>query len=323
MIGVLIVNLGTPSAPTPKALRRYLKQFLSDPRVVEFPRLPWWILLNLVILNLRSRSSARSYQKIWTPQGSPLMVTSQKQVEKLQAALDVDFKSKYLVKLAMSYGRPTIQGALNEMDEPELDQIVVLPLYPQYSGSTTGSVFTDVVNALKKWRRIPTLHTIHRYHIHPDYIAAVKNKISEHWQEHRRGEKLIFSFHGIPQRYVDAGDPYYDECKQSSQLIAKALGLSSNQWMTCFQSRFGPSKWIEPATDKELIELSRSGIKRVDVVCPGFSCDCLETLLEIDEENRALFVDAGGEQFKYIPCLNDDAEHISLLAKLVRENSYT
>ena len=321
MIGVLIVNLGTPSEPTPKALRRYLKQFLSDPRVVELPRVPWWILLNLIILNLRSASSARSYQKIWTPQGLPLMVISQSQMEKLQATLDADFKNKYLVRLGMSYGHPSIRGALYELDNSGADQIVVLPLYPQYSGSTTGSVFTDVANTLKKWRRIPSLRTIHRYHNHPDYIAAVSNKISGYWQVHGRGEKLIFSFHGIPQRYVDAGDPYYDQCKQSSQLIATSLDLSSDQWMTCFQSRFGPSQWVQPATDKEIGELPRSGIKHVDVVCPGFSSDCLETLLEIDEENRAIFIDAGGERFNYIPCLNDDEDHISLLVNLIRENS--
>ena len=248
------------------------------------------------------------------------MVASQSQVEKIQANLDTDSKPEYLVKLGMSYGQPSIQRALIEMDNSSVDRIVVLPLYPQYSGSTTGSVFTDVVNTLKKWRHIPALSTIHGYHSHPDYIATLKNKISKHWQEYGRGEKLIFSFHGIPQRYVDAGDPYFAECEQTSELIATKLDLRSDQWETGFQSRFGPSKWTQPAIDKVLSELPQSGIRRVDVVCPGFSCDCLETLLEIDQENRALFVAAGGQRFEYIPCLNDDDEHISLLANLIRKN---
>ena len=286
MIGVLMVNLGTPAAPTSKALRLYLRQFLSDPRVVELPRLPWWILLNVVILNLRPAVSAKMYKKIWTPEGSPLMVISKKLSEKLQGCLDTELGGQYRVELAMSYGHPSIHEALKSFHTKEVDQIVVLPLYPQYSGSTTGSVFTDVVEVLKKWRRIPALSTVHSYSVHPDYIAAVRKSISTYWQVHGRGEKLIFSFHGIPQRYVDAGDPYQDECRRTSELIAAALDLSTDQWMTCFQSRFGPSKWIEPAIDKVLGTLPASRVKRIDVVCPGFSCDCLETLLEIYIQKR-------------------------------------
>jgi len=212
MIGVLIVNLGTPSSPTPLALRRYLKQFLSDPRVVELPRIPWWILLNLVILNFRCFASARSYQKIWTPEGSPLLVASERQLEKLQNSLNKATNDRFLVKLGMSYGQPGIQQALVEIQQANVNKIVVLPLYPQYSGSTTGSVFTYVVNTLGNWRRIPSLNSIHGYHDHPEYIAAIANKISEYWHNHGRGEKLLFSYHGLPQRYVDAGDSYYDEC---------------------------------------------------------------------------------------------------------------
>lgn len=247
-------------------------------------------------------------------------MASEKQVEKLQNSLDNDVNGGFLVKLGMSYGQPGIQQALKEIQKFQVKKIVVLPLYPQYSGSTTGSVFTDVVSTLGKWRRIPSLNSIHGYHDHPEYIAAMESKISEYWHNHGRGEKLLFSYHGIPQRYVDAGDSYYDECEQSSNLIATALGLKPDEWTTCYQSRFGPSKWIGPATDSVLSDFPQKGIKRVDMVCPGFSCDCLETLLENDVENRELFIKAGGEQFHYIPCLNDDIEHISFLTTLVKEN---
>ena len=314
---VLLVNLGTPDAPTASALRRYLAEFLSDPRVVEIPRPVWWLVLHLIILRLRPRRSARLYREIWTDQGSPLLVYSQRLAGLLNKALQ---PRQVTVALAMRYGRPSIAKVLRELRESGLTRLLVLPLYPQYSASTTASCFDAISNELQHWRRVPEVRFISQYHDYPDYIEALAAGINDFRQQQQTGEKLLFSFHGIPQRYFQKGDPYFCHCQKTARLVAERLGLVSGQWQVTFQSRFGREPWLQPYTDRTLKELAAAGVQNVDIVCPGFACDCLETLQEIAIENRRLFLDAGGRQLNYIPALNDQPSHVSALAALLDEH---
>lgn len=317
-VGVLLVNLGTPDAPTTSALRRYLKQFLSDPRVVEMNRALWWLLLNGIILNTRPKKSAHAYQSVWGKDGSPLMKYSKLQTQKLQMVLS-DSKTKTIhVELAMTYGSPSIQQAMQTLREKKCDKIMVLPLYPQYSGSTTAAVTDQVFEELQSWRRVPDLRVLAAYHDLPSYIDALANSVREHWQKHGQAEKLLMSFHGIPQRYFDQGDPYPCHCRKTGRLLAERLGLNENQWLLTFQSIFGREEWVKPYTAEQLKSWGSEGIKDVDVICPGFASDCLETLEEIQVENHDYFIEAGGQKLSYIPALNDRDDHIEVLAELVK-----
>lgn len=313
---VLIVNLGSPSSPTPRALRKYLWEFLSDRRVVEIPRWLWWPML-CIILWFRGRYSARLYQKIWTSQGSPLLVISKAQRSGLEALLN-QLGTSMDVALAMRYGFPSIKQALLPWRD-SLDKLIVLPLYPQYASATVGSIFNAVTAQLSSWRVVPELHIVTSYASHPGYITALVNSIRHYWQKHPPGQHLLISFHGLPQRQVDAGDPYYQQCCQTAQLIVQTLNYPAEKWSLVFQSRFGRAKWLQPYLDPTLQQLAHSGIKVVDVVCPGFAADCLETLEEINHRSREVFLAAGGEQLNYIPALNDSPEHLAVLADLVRK----
>jgi ferrochelatase len=315
-IGVLLVNLGTPDAPNRAAVRRYLKQFLWDRRVVELPRLLWWPILNLVILNTRPARSAKAYQQVWTDQGSPLLLTARAQTAALRAQLETRFAGQVLTELAMCYGSPSIPNGLSKLRDAGARRILILPLYPQYSATTTGSVFDAVTQSLRHWRWLPELRFINHYHDEPSYITALANSVRTFREQHGSADKLVMSFHGIPQDYFDQGDPYYCECQKTGRLLAEALELSADDWTLTFQSRLGPKKWLQPYTDQVLQQLPTDRVRSVQVICPGFSADCLETLEEIAQENRELFIQAGGEQFQYIPCLNDASEHIAMLSNL-------
>jgi len=315
--GVLLVNLGTPDAPTPGAVRRYLKEFLWDPRVVDVPRRLWWLILNLVILNIRPRRSAAAYAKVWMEEGSPLMVISRRQHAALQAALVQRPGPAPAVVLAMRYGRPSIPSGIAALREAGVKRVLVLPLYPQFSHTTTTSVMDAVVAAFREtgWR--PDLRYVEQYYSHPAYILALAGSVRRLQSGIGMPDRLLMSFHGIPQDYVDAGDPYARQCEQTAKLLATALGLDPTRWVMTFQSRLGPKQWLQPYTDKTLKALAEEGVKNVQVICPGFSADCLETLEEVAMENRDIFLEAGGEVYDYIPCLNDHPSHIDLLVKLI------
>jgi len=314
---VLVTNLGTPDAPTASALRRYLGEFLADPRVVEVPSFIWWFILHGFILRTRPKRSAAAYRKIWTESGSPLLAISKKQAAAIQKYLDDHSTEKFHVELAMRYGNPSIQSGLKKLQQANAQKIIILPLYPQYSASTTASTFDAVADVLKTWRNIPELHLVKHYHDTPDYIDALAESIAEHWQQTNRAEKILFSFHGIPKAYFKAGDPYYCECHKTARLVAEKLNLDEEEWMLTFQSRFGPKEWLKPYTDMTLKELALQGMKNVDVACPGFSADCLETLEEINIRYRETFLAAGGEKFTYIPALNDRPTHINALTNII------
>ncbi|MCU4676236.1 ferrochelatase [Catenovulum sp. 2E275] len=319
-VGVLITNLGTPAAPTKAELKKYLKQFLSDPRIVEAPRLLWWLVLNGVILNFRPARSAKAYQGVWTEQGSPLLVHTQAQQQKIAEKLNMDFGDKVVVEYAMRYGEPSVTATLDKLFEQGARQLLVLPLYPQYSATTTASTFDAIAQDFTQRRLLPDFKFISHYHDNPAYIQALADKVRAHWAQHGRADKLIFSYHGIPKRYVTNGDPYQAECYQTSALVADNLGLAENEFLTTFQSRFGREEWLKPYTDQTLKALPAKGVKSVQVICPGFSADCIETIEEIDEENREYFIEAGGETFEYIPALNADAQHIEMLVGLIKDN---
>jgi ferrochelatase len=318
-IGVLLTNLGTPRAPERAALRPYLKQFLSDPRVVEIPRLLWWCILNGIILNVRPARSARVYAEIWTEEGSPLLVHTRHQASALQQALQVHYGDRVIVDFAMRYGEPSIDAGLQSLLERGVRKLLVLPLYPQYSGATSASTFDALADNFKARRWLPDLRFVSHYHDYPAYIQALASKVRAHWQVHGRAERLLLSYHGEPLRYLQQGDPYFCECHKTSRLLAEALELPEDAYLTTFQSRFGRAEWLQPYTDKVLESLPAAGIKSVQVMCPGFSSDCLETLEEIDMQNREFFLEAGGERFEYIPCLNADPGHIDMLSQLVRD----
>lgn len=319
-VGVLVTNLGTPDAPKKTELKRYLQEFLSDPRVVEVPRLLWWMILNLVILNIRPKRSAKAYATVWTERGSPLMFHTQDQTKALRDNLQQQYGDNIVVDFAMRYGSPSVDSVVDNMLQQGVRKLVVLPLYPQYCASTTGSTFDAIANSFRKRRWIPELRFITHYHDHKGYIKAVADKIQTHWDQHGRADKLIFSYHGIPKRYLLNGDPYHCECYKTSRLIAAELGLTDNEHFTSFQSRFGREEWLKPYTDHSLKAFPEQGVKSVQIVCPGFSADCLETIEEIGEENRDCFLEAGGERYEYIAALNADKGHIQALTKLLESH---
>ncbi len=314
-IGVLMINLGTPDAPTKQALKPYLKEFLSDPRVVEIPRFIWWCVLNGVILPLRSRRSAESYKGVWTEQGSPLLVNTENLTKAIQ--LRYSEKEELIIDFAMRYGNPSVESKLQKMLAAGAKKVVILPLYPQYSATTTASTFDAVADVLRKTRLIPELRFVNQYVDSQKLIKGIADKIRAKWEEKGRADKLIFSYHGIPNRYWKNGDPYACQCHKTSRLLAEELGLEKDEYMTCFQSRFGKEEWVKPYLDHTLKMLPGQNIKSVEVVCPGFSADCLETLEEIAEENHAYFIEAGGERFEYITCLNDEPAHVDALAEII------
>ncbi len=316
-LGILLTNLGTPDAPTPSALRRYLKEFLWDKRVVDLPRPLWWLILNGIILNIRPSKSAALYQKVWTDNGSPLMDTSLRQQIALQTTLDANHPGIYRVELAMRYGNPSIAKGMQVLRDTRCRRVLVLPLYPQYSLTTTESTFDAVDTVIKSGHDMPELRLVRHYHDHPAYIAALAASIREDTEANGWPDKLLFSFHGIPKRYHENGDPYPDECRHTARLLAGALKLKDDAWMLTFQSRFGREEWMQPYTCKTLQNLPQKGVKSVAVVCPGFAADCLETLEEISIQNCKFFLDAGGESFRYIPALNDREDHIRALASIV------
>lgn len=315
--GVLLVNLGTPDAPTVPAIRRYLAQFLADPRVVEIPRLIWLPILYLLVLPLRPRRLAHAYASIWGEDGSPLLAIAKRQAAALQAALSSRVGQAVPVAVGMTYGQPSIAQALADLDAQGARRIVVLPMYPQYSGSTTAAVFDAVFDTLRRQRWVPDVRSIGSYHDHPSYIAALANSVRRHWAETGRGEHLLMSFHGVPQRYVELGDPYYCQCQKSARLLAEALALAPGDYTVSFQSRFGKAPWVRPYTDDLVVELAGRGIKTLDTICPGFAADCLETLEEVNLRYGADFRAAGGETMRYIRALNDHPEHIEALTAVL------
>ena len=314
-IGILLANLGTPDSPTPKSISRYLWQFLTDPRVVDLPRCKWYPLLKAIILPLRSKRIAKNYQAIWTEQGSPLLAISLQQKDALQDYLDkqnIDTQ----VEIAMTYGNPSIQSAVKNLLKNQVERIIVLPLYPQYSSSTTGAVFDAFANALKEERGLVPFDFIHSYHVDENYIDALVNSIKTRLKP---DEFLLFSYHGIPLRYEKMGDYYREHCKQTTIAVVNKLGLTENQWEMTFQSRFGREEWLQPYTDKFLESAVTQNIQKIAVVCPGFSVDCLETIEEIDKENRENFLNNGGQSYQYIPALNVEHAHIEMMGKLILE----
>lgn len=313
---VLLVNLGTPDAPTPSALRRYLKQFLWDPRVVEIPRALWWLILNGIILNLRPAKSAAKYAQIWLKEGSPLRVHTERQAKLLKGLLGQRGHTKVEVAYAMRYGNPSIANVLDTLKKTGVERALILPLYPQYAASSTASVMDDVANWIKATRNPPELRFTKQYPDHPGYIAALANSVKEHWAANGRSERLVMSFHGLPQRSLALGDPYFCLCQKTGRLLAETLGLAKEDYLITFQSRFGKAKWLEPYTQATLEKLAREGVSRLDVICPGFVADCLETLEEIAMECKDAFIAAGGKTFFYIPCLNERADWIAALGDI-------
>ena len=318
--GVLLVNLGTPEAPTAAALRAYLREFLWDRRVVEIPRTLWWPILNGVILNTRPKHSAEKYASIWTPEGSPLLQHTKLQTELLRGELAKRAPVPVLVEFAMRYGAPSIPEALARLKEQACDRLLVLPLYPQYAASSSATALDAVYRALLRMRNIPELRTVRHFHDHPGYIAALRQSVERHWAEHGRPDVLVMSFHGVPRRTLDLGDPYHCECRKTGRLLADALGLMEKEFRITFQSRFGRAEWLKPYTSETLAELGRNGTRRVDVMCPGFVSDCLETLEEIAMEGKTTFLQAGGGDYRYIPALNERGAWISALADLTLSN---
>ena len=333
-IGVILVNLGTPQAPTAFAVARYLRQFLSDPRVVEVPRLLWWPLLNFLIIPLRSKKVSNKYRSIWLDEGSPLQVITARQVADLQKAFDNEYceekplgtagvknNREYICTYAMTYGDQSIASSVKSLRARNVNKIVILPLFPQYSASTTAAVYDQLAELVKAYRDIPDFRVVHHYYDHADYIAALANSVRQHWQKNGQAECLLMSFHGIPKKYVDQGDPYYSQCLKTARALAQQLNLSSQEWAFSFQSRFGRLEWVKPYTDVVLQRWGARGLQSVDVICPAFSSDCLETLEEINQENQQLFLEAGGKKLTMIPCLNDAPSHIQLFKKLICDQS--
>lgn len=316
---VLLVNLGTPDEPTPAALRRYLAEFLGDPRVVEIPRLVWWPILHGIILRTRPAKSAAKYASVWQPEGSPLAVWTRRQGDALAAALAARGHD-VLVRWAMRYGSPSVASVLDGLRADGATRVLVLPLYPQYAAATTASVADAVMQWSLGARRLPEWRFVNEYHDDAGYIGALAESVQAHWQARGRGQKLVLSFHGVPHRSLLLGDPYHCQCLKTARLLGERLGLSKDQLVVTFQSRFGKARWLEPYTEPTLRALAQAGTKRVDVMCPGFAADCLETLEEIDQEAREAFLESGGEVFEYIPCLNDRSAWIDALAGVAEQH---
>jgi len=319
-LGVLLVNLGTPDAPTIPAVRRYLAEFLSDPRVVAIPRILWKLILHGIVLRVRPKRSAAAYQSVWTEQGSPLMAISQRQHRAIEQALQASYGDRVRVALAMRYGNPSIPAGLEQLRQANVQRLLVLPLYPQYSATTTASIFDAVTRELQGWRWLPELRFINRYHDDPAYIEVLTTSIREFREQHGQADKLLFSFHGIPRDYYQKGDPYPDECRKTAADAVAQLGLTDGQWEIAFQSRFGAQEWVKPYTDATLKALGKQGVESVQVICPAFSADCLETLEEIAVENRHYFLEAGGKEYAYIPALNDRPDHIRFFVELIERH---
>lgn len=314
--GVLLANLGTPDRPVCPGLRKYLAEFLMDPRVIELPSFFRALLVKGIIVNVRSHKSAATYREIWTEHGSPLLINSVNLADKTAALLGSDYE----VEIAMRYGQPSIKQKIAALHNKGVRKVIVVPLYPQYSGATNGSTFDAVAKALSRQRWVPNMNFVSDYYQKDSYIQAIGDSIQAHWDTHGRKQKLIMTFHGVPKKYITRGDPYESQCKESAARIADYLKLSQSDWMLVFQSRFGAEEWLQPYCDQTLKALPGQGIKSVDIICPGFSADCLETLEEIDQENREYFIEAGGEEYAYIPCLNDSDSHAELMAEIVREH---
>ena len=314
---VVLVQLGTPTAPTAKALREYLAEFLADPRVVEIPAAVWRIILHGVILRVRPSKSAAKYKSIWMEEGSPLRVHTEQQVAAVKELAD-----NVEVVMAMRYGEPSIKSVLKDLQKRNLRKLLILPMYPQYSGPTTATVFDEVVKELKTWRNLPEFRFIRNFHDDATYIDAVAAGIEQAWQEKGRSEKLVMSFHGVPKRTLTLGDPYHCECLKTARLLGERLGISKDDYVVTFQSRFGSAEWLQPYTEPTLIKLAQEGVKSVDVVCPGFIADCLETLEEISQEACDAFLHAGGKQFNYIPCVNDSQKIVQTLNELIKTHTH-
>ncbi len=316
-LGVMLVNLGTPSAPTAAAVRKYLAEFLGDPRVIDYPRWLWLPILYGIILRIRPRSSAEAYSKIWTPQGSPLLVNSQD----LANAVAVACGPTIRVELAMCYGEPSIASALKRLCDVGIRRVLIVPLYPQYSATSTAAVFDVVHRAAARTRWVPELRSIADYHAVPLYIDALAASVKNFWGANGRAEKLVLSFHGIPQRYVRSGDPYADQCMETAALLRDRLGLSADELIVTFQSRVGREAWLTPYTDETLSQLPKQGVRHIQVLCPGFAVDCLETLEEIALRGKEQFLEGGGERLDYIPALNADADHVRLMQSLINQHT--
>jgi len=319
--GVLLANLGTPKAPTTAAVREYLAEFLWDKRVVDVARPLWWLILHGIILRVRPGRVAKAYQSVWTDEGSPLMATSLRQQQALKEALKQAYGCDIPVALAMTYGEPSMEQAGRELRAAGVDKMLVLPLYPQYSSSTTAAVFDRLAKGLSACPHLPEMRFINEYHQHPLYIKALADSVREHREQHGSGDKLMLSFHGIPERYEQMGDPYPSQCRTTATAVAAELGLSDDQWLCSFQSRFGREEWVKPYTDETLKQWGADGINRVDIISPAFSADCLETLEELQVENRHYFLSAGGKDYHYIACLNDRPDHIQLFTELVKQHT--
>jgi ferrochelatase len=317
---ILLVNLGTPDAPTAQAVRPYLKEFLSDSRVVEIPKPVWWLILNGIILNVRPKRSAAKYATVWMKEGSPLRVYTAKQAALLQGYLGERTKAPLVVDYAMSYGNPSIASVMQKLKAQNCTRILVVPMYPQYAASATATVFDRVFGAVQTMRNTPAIRTIKHFHDDAGYIKALAANINEYWMKHGRPDKLVMSFHGVPKYTLEKGDPYHCECHKTGRLLAQELGLKPGQYVVSFQSRFGKAEWIQPYTTATLLALGKQKTKRVDVVCPGFVADCLETLEEIAQEGKEDFLHAGGGEYHYIPCLNDRNDWMHALTDLVMDN---
>lgn len=318
--GILLINLGTPTAPTAKALRPYLKQFLSDSRVIEIPKAIWWFILNGIILNVRPAKSAAKYATIWTPDGSPLLVHTQKQATLLKGLLGEQGMRNLVVDYAMRYGQPSVEQTMIKMREAGVERLLVIPMYPQYAGSSSATALDDVFRTLQKMRNMPEVRTVRHFHDHPAYIQALADSVREHWRLNGRAEKLVMSFHGVPRFTLDKGDPYHCECLKTGRLLAEELGLSKAEYVVSFQSRFGKAEWIKPYTTEVLSQLARDGVSKIDIMCPGFVGDCLETLEEIAMEGKEDFLTHGGKEYRYIACLNERPAWITALAEIAAAN---
>ena len=320
-VGVLLVNLGTPEAPTTKSVRKYLGEFLWDSRVVEIPRAIWWLILNGIILRVRPKASAEKYASIWSDEGSPLRIFTEKQAKLLQEKFNNSAFPKVIVKSAMRYGAPSVDNALSSLRAECCDQILVVPLYPQFNSSTTASIFDAVFKSFRSVRNVPGLRLIKHFHDHAGYISALSHKVQQYWAEHGKPHKLVLSYHGVPKFSLTKGDPYHCECYKTSRLLGEQLEFEPENIITTFQSRFGRAEWLTPYTIEMMKDLGRENTGRIDVFCPGFVADCLETLEEINMENREEFVEHGGGEFHYIPCLNDSPEWIEGLHQIVSDNT--
>jgi len=319
-LGILLANTGTPDAPTPKAVRRFLADFLADPRIIEMPRWQWLPILHGIILNTRPRKSAKLYQRVWGERGSPLLYHSQDLAKNLEAELHARLPESSLnVAVGMGYGSSSIKEALRGLREKGATHLIILPLFPQYSSTTSGSIIEAVFGELQRWRWIPAVQVISDYHDHPAYISAMAESVRAFWAQSEKPEKLMLSFHGIPKEYVEKGDPYEAQCVRTADLLVAELGLGDDEWLSTFQSRFGRQEWLQPYTSEVLAQLGAEKLSKLDVVSPGFAVDCLETIGEIGDEGREQFQDAGGGEYNYIPALNATALHVEALSEIILE----